>query len=359
MSLDDQQGKYFVDINNESHTNEKTNIEISPLATLIRLSTTNRLDDMLKSLQNDKYIFDGMALGGQITLFYAKPNTGKTLLFLKFLKDTINNSIIKSSDVFYINADDHFKGLVTKTKIADELGFNMISPFESGISTEDVIEILEKLSTSDDARGKVIILDTLKKFTDMMSKRALTELFKVLRKLTAKDATVIIAGHANKYPDSDGNIIYEGTADTLNDIDCAYSMYLLSEPIGDVKIQFRREKSRGDVVASCTYTYSRKDRISYHDMLDSVRKIDDVEQDDKDFNEHKKITLYESEMLFVQGLLLSNGKMNQSEIIKVFKNSKGEGVSSEFTESKLRKALGELAGIKWTEVRGANNAKVY
>ncbi len=351
--------------------NQRTHMEArakplgeSPWEALINLSTTQRLEQMQKDLENDRYIFDGMALAGQITLFYAMPNTGKTLLFFKLLTDAIKEKRVKGSDVSYVNADDHFKGLVTKTAIAAKYGFEMISPAESGVSPTDIIEMLSALANSPEAKGKVIILDTLKKFADMMNKKAQSELYLVLRRLIAKDATVIIAGHANKYPDDNGCLIFEGTQDVMNDIDCAYAINLTSLPEGDVTISFVRQKNRGDNVYEARYGYEKREGLSYQAMLDSVRKIDGKEDSNTDApvqaDVQAKLNKYESEILFIKAVL-GGGSMNQSAILKAYKNAEKleDALACECRQTTLKAALAELDGTVWKGVRGINNAKNY
>ena len=53
----------------------------------------------------------------------------------------------------------------------------------------------------------------------MIDKRKSKSLYKSLRRLTSKGATVICLCHTNKYPDADGNAIYEGTGDLRSDVD--------------------------------------------------------------------------------------------------------------------------------------------
>tara|TARA_R110000782_G_scaffold48146_1_gene105502 strand:+ start:3199 stop:5289 length:2091 start_codon:yes stop_codon:yes gene_type:complete len=339
----------------------------SVLNKLRDLSVTRRIVEMEKNLQNDVYIFEGMALKGQITLFFAKPGTGKTLLFMHFIIDSIIKGTIKNSNLFYINADDSYKGLFTKGKMAEKHGFEMISPAESGISPGDILNMLDELSNTDDASEIIIILDTLKKFTDLMNKKNQSDFYNVLRKLVAKNATVIIAGHTNKYPDEEGNLIYEGTSDTMNDIDCAYSINLMTPSEGDVVVEFRRVKSRGDVVSTVSYGYKRVIGMSYYDIVDSVCKLN--EQASSLVSEQNKIqeklNKYESEKLFVQRIL-NNGPLIQSEIVKIYMlNSKDanevhHGLACEFSKSSLLRALPLLTNIAWTATRNRdNNALTY
>ena len=324
-------------------------------------STTLRVDEMKKNLENEFYVFDGMALDGQITLFYAKPNTGKTLIFFRLLIDSIQSGSISPKDIFYINADDSYRGLCTKSEIAKEYGFEMISPAEAGIAPADIISLLDELSQTDDAKGKIIILDTLKKFTDMMNKKSQADLYNVLRKLVAKNATVIIAGHANKHLNAEGNLVYEGTSDTMNDIDCAYSMYLMTEPDGDVVVEFRREKSRGDNIAKVAYGYTRAEGMSYMDLVNSVYKLDGEQAEKATLlgHQHRLFEKYDSEIIFITNLLKS-GRLNQSQILTHLKELEGEGIASEVSVRSIKDALAALINIKWTISRDKhNNANIY
>jgi len=337
---------------------------IKPKTVLERLretSTTSRVDEMKKNLENEFYVLDGMALDGQITLFYAKPNTGKTLIFIKLLIDGIEDDLIKPEDIFYINADDSYRGLCTKSEIAKEYGFEMTSPAEAGIAPSEIISLLDELSQTDDAKGKIIILDTLKKFADMMNKKSQAELYNVLRKLVAKNATVIIAGHANKHLNAEGNLVYEGTSDTMNDIDCAYSIYLMTDPDGDVVVEFRREKSRGDNIAKVAYGYTRAEGMSYMDLVNSVYKLDGEQAEKATLLGYQKTLSerYDSEIIFITNLLTS-GRLNQSQILVNFKELDGEGIASEVSVRSLKAALAALINIKWTISRDKhNNANIY
>ena len=82
--------KVFADSDiSEQADSENQSTGVSILNKLKQLSVTNRVDEMEKNLDNDSYIFPGLALNGQITLFYAKPNSGKTLLFIHFIREAI------------------------------------------------------------------------------------------------------------------------------------------------------------------------------------------------------------------------------------------------------------------------------
>jgi len=338
----------------------EVNKPVSALSRLLELSSTNRLKEMEANLKNDVYIFQDLALSGQITLFYGWPNTGKTIFFLRFITDAIREGFIQPEKVIYVNADDSYKGLVTKSRIAAEYGFNMVSPAEAGKSPQDILNLLEAVAFENQAEGMVILLDTLKKFADMMNKQSQKELYLVLRKLIAKGGTVIIAGHANKHKDMDGNLVYEGTSDTMNDIDCAYAMYRISAPEDEIQtVEFRREKDRGDVIPKVTYQYQKSQGLHYLDMIKSIKCLDSDEanylirqEQQRDLKER-----YESELLFVTDLLKANGPMNQTDILGALKDDKE--LSGEITVRGLRSALKSLEGIVWMSKRGTKNAKTF
>jgi len=331
---------------------------VTALDALLKLSSTNRLNEIEANLKNDVYVFQDLALSGQITLFYGWPNTGKTIFFLRFITDAIRDGRVQADKVIYVNADDSYTGLFTKTKIAAEYGFNMVSPAEAGVSPQAILEHLENIAEANQADGIVILLDTLKKFADMMSKRSQAELYLTLRKLIAKGGTVIIAGHANKHKDAEGNLIYEGTSDTMNDIDCAYSMYRMSVPEDEVQVvEFRREKDRGDIIPKVTYQYQKG--IPYLDMVKSITCLD-AEVADKLIQQERHRELkekYEAELLFVTELLRVNNSINQTAILEALKED--TDISGEITIRSLRSALNQLNGIVWTSKRGKKNAKIY
>ena len=355
----DEKGNDPSDHRGDANIWQKVEREPKALDRLRHLSVTNRITEMEANLQNEEYIFPDLALSGQIALFYAWPNTGKTIFFLKFIRDAISDGRVKAEDVFYINADDSYKGLFTKAKLAKEIGFVMISPSEAGVSHQDILTMLVEISADDDASGKVILLDTLKKFADMMSKSSQADLYETLRRFITKGGTVILAGHANKHKNGEGKLVYEGTSDTMNDVDCVYSMYRMTDAQEETQIvEFRREKDRGDVIAKVSYQY-RKNGTSYLAMLDSIERIDDDEAQKVIAERHRQELKeqYETERLFVTTLIHKKGPLNESSILKAL--AKDDDLNGEITKRGLTTALKNLINICWTMKRGANHAKVY
>jgi hypothetical protein len=106
----------------------------------------------------------------------------------------------------------------------------------------------------DGLRGVVFILDTLKKYLDLMSKGGARDFFKVLRALTMRGATVLLLGHTNKHLGADGKRVFEGVGDVRNDVDeLAYLDSTDRDAMGRVTITLRHDKTRSRVAVEASF----------------------------------------------------------------------------------------------------------
>ena len=234
--------------------------------------------DELKKLAIDPEPFLGkVALMGQSTVWFAQGNTGKTLIALRLLTEAIQQGRVNPSMVYYFNMDDSGKGLEEKSAIADEVGFHMISDGFNGFRTKDFLPILTQLVEGDQARGVVIILDTIKKIVNVMQKTEVSEFTSVVRQFTKAGGTLIAMAHTNKRPGYDGKPIPGGTSDIKDDFDCVYLMSRVRSKSNTTErmIRFENDKKRGNSIQRVSYTYSIESGISYNELLDSVREIDE------------------------------------------------------------------------------------
>ena len=99
---------------------EKKNVVINPLKRLQEYSITGYSEDLRKQMLEDIFILNDIALLGQWTTIYAAPNTGKTLITLWLLKEAIDDRGLNGDLIFYVNADDNFRGIVEKTELAEK-----------------------------------------------------------------------------------------------------------------------------------------------------------------------------------------------------------------------------------------------
>jgi hypothetical protein len=146
------------------------------------------------------------------------PNGGKTTIFFYHICPGLAQ---KGLTVWYIDLDsppsDHKRMKAT----ADEHGFKLLNPdSQPGQSIEGLMVSLQEIADSDtDLSNWVFVVDTLKKIANLMDKSSVKAVYKLARKLTARGATVILLGHANKYRDREGNLVFEGTGDVRADSD--------------------------------------------------------------------------------------------------------------------------------------------
>jgi 5S rRNA maturation endonuclease (ribonuclease M5) len=246
---------------------------------------------MKQQMLDDVHILGRVALLGQLTIWFAPFNAGKTLLLLYLLIQSIRNGILKGEDVFYCNADDSFKGLVCKNELAEQYGFHELAPGqgpdrEHTFKSENLIEYIQLMIDSGSVHGKVIILDTYKKFTDPMSKGKSKDFFSKLREFALGGGTVVMLAHVNKHRNEDKKVVYEGVADGANDPDCAYTLDIVSEANGIRTIKFECFKSRGDVATEASYSYDCTPSLTYLDRLASVKEVG--EEDLKAAEEQRK-----------------------------------------------------------------------
>ena len=241
---------------------------------LDKFALNGQVAEMRRKMLEDKFVLGQLAIYGQVTVIYAPPNTGKTLLILKLLIDRIESGDIAGKDVFYVNADDNYKGLVNKLELAEKYGFNMLSPGHNGFESKKFLEYLSRMVKEDSAKGKIIILDTLKKFTELMDKKAASDFMKVGREFIANGGTLILLAHTNKKRDAEGKVVFGGTSDIVDDVDCAYMLDAMKAGPFDTTrtVLFENIKSRGDVVKSAGYSYLMA-APSYSALIESVKPI--------------------------------------------------------------------------------------
>ena len=117
-----------------------------------------------------KPLLSDLCLTGQATIWYAPPNAGKTLIGLKLLVDAIDAGRVNPANVYYINADDSSEGLATKMHLLDALGAHTLAPGHKGFKAENLTSLFHEMAQREKAQGSLIIIDTVKKVTNLMDK---------------------------------------------------------------------------------------------------------------------------------------------------------------------------------------------
>ena len=327
---------------------------------LQKCSLTGTSEALRQKMLEDTFVLNDIAILGQWTTLYASPNTGKTLLTLWLLRESIDSGQIDSEKVFYINADDHYRGLVEKTELAEEYCMHMIAPHHKEFDVKQVPEMMEDMARDGSANGVVFILDTLKKFTDLMNKQAASDFGIAARAFVSAGGTLIALAHTNKHKDADGKGIYSGTSDIVDDSDCCFILDKISETGSIHTVEFRNIKMRGDVASLAGFTYQKHPNQSYMDLLNSVQRIEkeDLESSRTKARVNEKL-VEDQPIIKAVCEAIAGGINTKDKLVKAVQAQTGE--SSRRVKEVLEDRTGDMHmfGHRWTISKGTHNKHVY
>jgi len=331
---------------------------------LTKCSITGASKALRQKMLADRFVLRGIAILGQWTTLYGSPNSGKTLLTNWLLREAIEANEIESEMVYYINADDHYRGLVEKTELAEEWCMHMIAPHHNDFSVSQVPELMLEMAKDGSANGVIFVLDTLKKFTDLMDKRAASDFGMAARGFVSAGGTLIALAHTNKHKNADGKAVYSGTSDIVDDSDCCYVIDKISEVEKDGRtlhtVEFSNIKARGDVEPTVGFTYEKQPGQAYIELLDSVKRIgsEDVAKV-RAAAEAKERLVDDEPVIEAVCAVIAEGTTSKDELIKAVK-SRAEASTTRIKEV-LERRTGHayFLGDRWTVRKGAHNKHEY
>ena len=317
-----------------------------------------------KQMETDVFVLPSIAISGQWTTLYGPPNSGKTLLTLWMLIHQIKKKVIKPREVFYINADDTFRGMVTKLQLAEEMNFHMLVPNQNEFTIEHALDLMFELGNFSLKTSAIIVLDTLKKFADLMDKRKAAHFGNVARSFVANGGTLIALAHTNKHRDTEGRGIYAGTSDIVDDCDCVYLIDKMSEVDNGlskaITVEFTNKKSRGDVISRCGFSYQKIVGGNYKDILASVSLKDTNEILEEKKSQEEAIEL-ERDQDIISGIneAIKLGIDSKTEIIKHVKTRSDASFAEIVTVLEKRAGKEYALGHRWYFETKAHNKKTY
>ncbi len=208
------------------------------------LLTMEVTEEIVKNIADAKFAWRQLIPEGHMIVICSKANGGKTTLMVHIAGDMARQGY----RVMYINADASASDIKDYKHHAMEYGYALINPDLTNGTADKVTEELRLISLDEGDFSKVvIILDTLKKFGDMMNKAKLKQFNSLLRTLTAKGITVICLAHTNKHDDKDGKPIFEGTGDIRNDFDELIYLIPIKNPDGTTTVSTLKDKTRAAI----------------------------------------------------------------------------------------------------------------
>ncbi|MDN7136381.1 AAA family ATPase [Pseudidiomarina terrestris] len=253
-------------------------------------------------LKSPTWFYPNFIMASNLIVIAAKPNSGKTTLAIHLAAEMVR----KAKRVFYINADVGASGIEFYQEHADTYGYHLIAPdFVNGLTpTKILVHFESAVKSNQDLFGEVIILDTLKKFADMMNKADLKDKLDRFRKLTARGATVILLAHTNKNDNENGEQVYEGTGDLRSEVDELFYLESNKRDDGSLIVTTRIDKSR-----------SKVKELSF--LINSEREVT-LSEDSQKLQEQLRIAKEietDKEAIDCLTSLLSQGDSNQKDLI--------------------------------------------
>jgi archaellum biogenesis ATPase FlaH len=211
-----------------------------------------------------------VCMTGDVTLWGAPPNSGKTLFAIGLLADAVMKRAMQAERAFYLNLDDSMSGVAEKVTILQDYGVHVLAEGYRDFSSGKVASLLDAMIADGSARDSFVIVDTLKKIVDPMDKRKTVEFMKLARRFVLAGGSILLLAHTNKQRGGNGKLILAGVADLQDDCDTAY---LLDRQVkGDVQqVVFDNIKRRGGGASRSVYTCSGAPDVSYVDRLLSMR----------------------------------------------------------------------------------------
>lgn len=250
------------------------------VAELLRQRDISNPEKLAKRKQMAKemvYVLPGIAARGQATSIYAGPNSGKTLITLKLIRDQAEAGALGDLTVVYCNFDDDFIGANMKAEYFSEFP-NVVVIDNQEQSPAEVLMLMDGSVADGTASSLCFVLDTLIRFvsdSDKGSQRAFTSL---VQKFIGAQGTVIGLGHTNKHKGSDGKSIYGGTSDIRNSFSQSAMLELMTEPdTTERRVRFKNDKLRGMAKVSTCYAYTHGDHKNWIERVQTVRRVDEQE----------------------------------------------------------------------------------
>ena len=235
---------------------------------------------MLEKLDAERDLIPGLVIEGHFVTIAAPANSGKTVILFASLRQQARAGKIKGKNIYYVNADDNYRGGATKLKIAEACGIGMHIPGHNNFNVNDLLtQHLPSLIAEGSAMGMVIVLDNLKSVIPLLDMSAQRDWGQIARAWASAGGTMIALSHTNKHKDkATDKHIYKGTSDVRDDPDELFIGNPVSDENGLITVEFDSRppwgKQRGAVEDVITFQFKKVRGQSYEDLMDSVRRLD-------------------------------------------------------------------------------------
>lgn len=302
--------------------------------------------EAMDKIADPVWAYEDLIICGHLIIIPAPPNGGKTTIMMHLAGGLVADGYT----VTYVNADISGTDAKPAHAQAGACGFMLLLPDfamtdDGGLSMADVVDLLDDMSNAEvNLEKEVFIFDTLKKMVDVIQKNAAKGLYKTLRKLTARGATIICLSHTNKYNADNGELVFEGTGDLRSDCDEMIFLYPKKNADGSMTVSTKPDKVRG-TFKPITFNISADREVTRSDdFVDVKSQVAMEKQREKDIVEINAI----------HALLNDGQRHTQGSILEAIKRK--DGCRGRDTVCRV---LTRYDGREWVSHRGATNSICY
>ena len=333
--------KIFVKDENVYVVGPKENLHLNPKFGFGNKDLTKNPSALKKALSSVSHpLKSKMIAMTELSVIFGPSGSGKTLAILSDIRRSILDNTIRGEDVVYVNLDDSAIGIAEKAEILANLKIKMIKEFDR--------KILYSMIDENVTKGKVIIIDTVKKIVNLMEKAQVTGMMKEFKKFTHAGGTVILIAHSNKNLGSDGFPVLEGVGDLKNDADCVVRV----QRHKDIITMSNDNKSRSYVELEAIFQAS--DTKNYKSLMYSIKQLSGQEAIDLKLQREQEC-FKEDNCRLIETI---------TEMIGLFPAQKTKLVNDLIEDTGLSRRnivtiLELLEGDLWDLEKGDNNSKNY
>lgn len=258
---------------NRASKSEPAALATDPLAAMSAWIVT---EDQVKQMEATRLIWRDMIALAHVAAWVAPANGGKTTIAKQAAADLAEVGF----RVMFFQEDASAGDLPALFEHAQCNGYSMLNSTLSGTDPEEQVDVLQGLAKSgSDLSNFVLIFDTLKKYSDLMSKRGSREFFKTMRALSQRGATVVLLGHTNKHKGLDGKLVFEGVGDVRNDVDeLIYIEASEKDPAGCVTFTMTPDKVRCKAKPLTFRLDTQSMQLEQVDQVVDVRALNEATQ---------------------------------------------------------------------------------
>ena len=319
----------------------KKNVHLNPKFGLGSMDLTKNPSALKKAISSVSHPMKSkMVVMTELTVVFGPAGSGKTLGVLSDIRKSILDKTIMGEDVVYVNLDDSAIGLAEKAEILAGLKIKMIKEFD--------LMMLHSMIDENVAKGKVVIIDTVKKIVNLMEKAQVADLMKELKKFTHAGGTVILIAHANKNLGPDGFPILEGVGDLRNDADCVVKV----QRHKDIITMSNDDRSRSYVELEAIFQAS--DTKNYKSLMYSIKQLSGQEADDLK-KQREQECFKEDNRRLIETITEMIGLFPAQKTKLVDDLVKDTGLSRRYIVTTIELLEGDL----WDLEKGPNNSKNY